>query len=1192
VICSARIRLAVWTSLAVLASLALASAAAPGLARAAQTEGFSSCRDRAKPEENAPAPAQPEAAPPQDKASLTERQEVAAQYTEAVRRFEEEAKEYRREVQTLVEKRYDERRRFLVDNYEHAIRDLEVRERKERQDAIAQFEEFLSRYPEDAEYTPDATFRLAELYYEKANDDYAQTVNEWRDLVHKSVAEGKEPPPEPAKSYARSIALYQRLITGFPNYRFLHGITYLLGYCLGEMGQGDEAQRIYADLIQKYPASPFVPEAWVRLGDWYFDEVKPDSLQRAAKAFSQMYEFPEHPLYARAIYKLGWTYYRMDDFQRAVESFAKLLDFYVAQAHKTGAQPGGEVWPEAIQYTAVSFADEKWGGVEKARSFFASLGGRPYVAEIYLRMGEVFFDETKYAQAVAAYKMVIAKEPLSPRAPELQGRIIQAWSRDRQFDKEAQEREALVAAYGEDGPWWQANKGDPDLVKDVRDQLEKNLTRSAAFHHAQAQAFKQQGKLEPAVAEYRMAAKVYGAYLARFPHSKTAYELDYNYADCLYNSLEFEKAARVYAQVRDDPADDKFAADAGVSSVISWEGEVTRLERTGKVPAYKVVLSKDRKPGEEVKSEPIPPALQGLVRDSDAFSRRFPKSEKAPAIAYKAGEIFYRFGDFDEARCRFEDVVAHYPEAEVAGYSANLIIESYLTMKDWAAVEESAARLQKLKLGANPALAASLQKFKLGGRFNRAMQLMEQKKYEDSAKLFIALVNEDPKHEFADKALYNAASCYESNRRFESALRLYERIHSDYPKSTFADEALFRVAWNAENTYDFDKAVDRYLQLVEKYPNSKQRKDALYNAARSLENLQRYDEAAKAFARYAQLYPDAEDAARTQFHAALIYEKKKEWWREISALQEFNRHFSRSKEAELLVQSHLKMGLAFHELSQDKPARSSYGAAVAEFTRRGLKPETAPRAAAAAAEARFRLAEFDFERFDKITLPATTNPKRLKAALSSKLGEMKRVAPAYNEVKRYKRPDWTLAAFYRQAYLLERLAQTLYEAPVPPEFKRKGQEEYLAAYQDQLAQFAQPYEEQAVVVYVQAIAAARELHVKNEWTKKISESLARYRPKEYPILKDAKGRMVASDFSPSPLAETPEGPAKREVSAPLEQPASPEAAKADAAPPVSASATKPEGQSDPAPAAAAATTPAASAAPDAGKPEKAAEGGK
>jgi tetratricopeptide (TPR) repeat protein len=415
-----------------------------------------------------------------------------------------------------------------------------------------------------------------------------------------------------------------------------------------------------------------------------------------------------------------------------------------------------------------------------------------------------------------------------------------------------------------------------------------------------------------------------------------------------------------------------------------------------------------------------------------------------------------------------------------------------------------------------------LQKFKLGGRFNRAQELMEQKKYEQAAALYIALVAEDPSHEFADKALYNAASCYESARRFESALRLYERLYANYPRSEFADDALFRVAYNSENTYDFEKAVDRYALLVEKYPTSRHRKDALYNAARSMENLQRYDAAAAAFARYAQLYPDADDAARTQFHAALVYGKQKEWGKEVQALEEFIRRFARTRELDLLVQAHLRMGLAYKELGSEKAALQSYAAAVAEFKRRAFKPEANVAAAAAAAEAQFRLAENSFERYDRIALPATTNAKKLKQALAAKLGELKKVAPLYNEVKTYKRPDWTLAAFYRQAYMLERLAQTLYDAPVPPEFKKAGQEEYLAAYQDQLAQFAQPYEEQAVQVYVQALNAARELRVKNEWTKKIQESLARYRPHEYPILKDARGKMVLEDVSPAPVAESAE----------------------------------------------------------------------
>jgi cellulose synthase operon protein C len=1100
------------------AILALVAALGPAAALAS-APAYPTCRERAAGASSAPAAApavRAEAIPP------VPADVAAAELADAIRRFEDEAKGFRAEVHAIVGDELGARRRFLADHYEQAIRDLETLERSEREAAIARFEEFLARYPDDPEYTPDAMFRLAELYYEKANDDFALAIATHGEKAREALAEGRDAPPEPAKSYAPSIALYQRLITGFPGYRFAHGIHYLLAYCLGEMGQGEEAQVAYATLIERFPESAFVPEAWVRLGDWHFDEARTDSLQRAADALSRMYAYPAHPLYARAVYKLGWTYYRMDDLARAVEAFSRLLDHYVAVAARTGEKPNGEVWPEAIQYVAVSFADERGGGVERAREFFAGVGGRPYEAEVYARLGDVYFEEAKYAEAVQAYQAVLDGDPLSPDAPRIQAKIVLSWSKDRRFDREAAAREALVAAYAEGTPWWKRNEGDADLVAAVRELSEKSLLRAASFHHAQAQQYKAEAKLEPAVAEYRVAARAYGDYLARFPHSKQAHELAYHWADCLYNALDFERAAQVYAQVRDDPASDRYRAEAAVSAVIAWEGEVTRLQRAGQLTGRKVLLSTDRQAGEAVRPEPLPDVYRNLVRDSDALLARLPAHEKAPAIAYKAGEVYYAYDDYEEARCRLEEVVARWPASEVAQFAANLIIESYLTTKDWAAVEATSARLQSAEVARNAALNATLQKFKLGGRFQRAMELMQAKSWEDAAALFLALVAEDPRHAFADAALYNAASCYEGARRFESALRLYERIPAEYPASALADEALFRVGWNAENTYDFDKAVERYLALVERYPGSKHRKDALYDAARSLENLQRYDEAAAAFARYAAAYPDAEDAARVQFHAALVYEKTGDWNREIQALQEFARRFARTKEHELVVQAFLKIGLANRELGGEKDARAAYDAAVREFAVRGLDPEAHPRAAAAAAEARFRLAEYELERYDRIGLPATTSTNKLKKALEAKLAEAKKVAPQYDEVMRYRRPDWILASFYRKAYLLERLAQTLYDAPIPPEVK--GNEEYLAAYQDALAQAAQPYEEQAVKVYVDALEAARKLHVKNEWTKKVGESLARHRPSEYPILKEPKARMVVEDLSPTPFTVAPGGP--------------------------------------------------------------------
>jgi TolA-binding protein len=1130
------------------AGLVLAAQVSPARA-AAPRSGYTSCKLRGpRPVRAAPAPAAPAASPEVAPAGTPRDVDLErAELAEAIARFEEEGKAYRAELQREIREAYDVRRQALTDHFDRALEEVEGLENEERDAAIARFEEFLKRYPEDPSYTPETMFRLAELYYEQANEAFQAAVAQNAEEARAALEDGREPPPPPVKSYARSIALYQKIVTGFPDYRFLHGIYYLLAYSLGEMDQGDEAQQIYAALIDRFPESPYVPEAWVRMGDWHFDAVEANSLARAAEAYQQLERYPDHPLYPRALYKLGWTHYRMDDFGPSVDAFVKLLDHYVAEAARAGggARPGGEVWPEAVQYTSISFTDEFWGGVEKARAYFASLGGRPYEAEVYGRMGDVYFEETKYALAVQAYRAVLEADPLSRDAPKYHAKIVLCFSKDRRFDLEAAERERLVATYDQGTPWFEKNQGDPELTTAVRDLSERSLLRTASFHHAQAQQYKSEGKLDAAVAEYRIAARAYGDHVTRFPHSKQAHELKYQWADCLYNALEFEKAARVYADVRDDSSSDAHLADAARSAIISWEGEVTRRQRLGELEERRVLRSADRKPDEVVQAEPLPDVLQHLVRDSDAFLDRV-DDEHAPAVAYKSGELFYQYGDFDEARCRFEEVVERWPRSEVAQFAANLIIESHLTEKDWAAVEAASERLQASAVGKNPALHATLQKFKLGGRFNRAMQLMEAKQWEPAAELFQKLVAEEPRHEFADKALYNAASCYEGARRFESALRLYERISAEYPKSALADEALFRVGFNSENTYDFDRAVGRYLLLVEQYPKSKHRKDALFNAARSLENLQRYGEAAAAYVRYSKAYPDAEDAARTQFHAALIYEKTTDWSGEIQALQEFVRRFSRSKEHDLVVQAHLKIGLAYKELAREKEAKAAYAAAVKEFAARGLRPEGSPVAAAAAAEARFRLAEYDFERYDRITLPATTNPKKLKKALDAKLGEARRVAPQYDEVMKYKRPDWILAAFYRKAYMLERLAQTLYDAPIPPEVKKD--EEMLAAYQDALNSYAQPFEDQAVQVYVDAAEAARRLHVKNEWTKKVNESLARYRPAEYPVLKEAKSALLTEDSSPAAFADTPDGPTRRPLPGPVQPAAAQPAEPATAAP--------------------------------------------
>ncbi|MBI5547356.1 MAG: tetratricopeptide repeat protein, partial [Deltaproteobacteria bacterium] len=201
-----------------------------------------------------------------------EEEQEYQELSDALREFEEQGKEYRKEIQLLIEKKYEEKRKGLEASYEKAISDIEVLERKERLDAIAMFEEFLQRYPDDPKYTPDVMFRLAELYYEKTKDDYAIAMKEYEEQV-RLVDQGKlaAAPPEPKQSFQRSVDLYQQLITRFPSYRFNDASYYLLGFCLEKQGELEQSSDTFTRLIEKFQGSRFVPEAWVRLGEYYFD---------------------------------------------------------------------------------------------------------------------------------------------------------------------------------------------------------------------------------------------------------------------------------------------------------------------------------------------------------------------------------------------------------------------------------------------------------------------------------------------------------------------------------------------------------------------------------------------------------------------------------------------------------------------------------------------------------------------------------------------------------------------------------------------------------------------------------------------------------------------------------------------------------------------------------------------------------
>lgn len=1049
---------------------------------------------------------------------VTEYERLVREVTEVVNQYEKAAGEYKQEIISVVKFKRESKREHISATYEKSVKQLEEEQRNLRETAIVRLEEFIRKYPSDPRYTPHAMFRLAELYFEKATDEYFTAIDSYAQL-EKDYEDGKIKmlPEKPRKRLENCVKLYQRIIAGFPNYQYMDVVYYLLGYALYEQDEKREAVEIFYKLVNLYPKSKFYAETYMRIGNYYFDDADPPDLDKAISSYKQAMADRDSVLYPNAMYKLAWTYYRKDDLTQAVNLFADLIEYYDAmKGRDTKLQ--SEMRPESIKYIAIAFADDHWSnaGVSKLIEFFKGRKNPPYEKEVFLEMGDLCYQtpglvlegRSNFMSAVEAYRHYLNLDPYSPQAPLIQEKIINSYLiGEKDNESASKERMLLVKNYAEGSEWFKRNKDDPDARANANSLIEKSLYTAALYIHQQAQFYKNAGKQEEAIEYFRKAADAYAEYLRMFKDSKEAYEMNYYYADALYYSLRFVEAAREYENVRDSPAGTQYKRESAIYAPVAYEDEINRLLKEKKIEEYITWQAKDIKDPSQMKPLPIDDLRKKYISAIEYVIKNYPDYEKVPDYQFTLALVYYQRFHIDEARERLGFIIDKYPKSDRAKVAARLITQTYLVNKDWVNLASVAEEYQKRGFG-DEKFNDEMNELAGGALFNHAMSLFEAKKYEEAAAELIKFVNKKPKHEYADEALQNAAYSFEMSRRFESAATVYERIFKEYPKSPFADDALFKVAYNQENGFKFEEAINNYLMLVEKYPESKNRAPALFNAANALENLQRYEEAARQYLRFAEIFPAHEKAPFAFYKSIVVYEKAKDYTNMIKIAEKYiAKYYKDPKEGGTIVELNYKIGETYEKMKNIKLAKQYYDRTVSEFWKRNL-PTGNNKPAYLAAKCEFMKAEELFEQYDRIKIGGTQNTKKLKEQLNEKARWNLKVDESYANIAKYLVGEWILAAMYKIGYAKQRFAESFYEAPIPKELKT---EEEQIVYKSTLAEFAAPIEDAAIALYEKARKKSIELKVVNEWTKKTLESLNKLSPNKYPLMKDPIN-LSAEDF--------------------------------------------------------------------------------
>lgn len=1066
----------------------------------------------------------------------------------ALNRYAAEITDFQGTVDSIVDAEYKKRVSQINAAYQGKIESSEEIERRDRVAAIESFEAFLVKYPNHERYTPDAIFRLAELHFEKANDDFMLADDAFQEQLEAfQSGQRTDPPADPIRDYSKTIALFRRLIAEFPDYRLLDGAYYLLAYCELQMGNETEARSLFAELIVKRPDSQFVPEAWIRIGEFHFDY---NELELAKQSYIEAMKFEDSQFYDKALYKLAWTYYRQDNFDQAIKEFARLIE-YSDELQATTGQQGSVLRAEAVQYMAISLAEEDWNldgnkdddfGLIRVRKYIT--GDKPYEKEVLRRLGGYLFDNTRYADAVDIYRFILARYPLDRENPEVHEQIILALLRDDQLELAFEERGKLNQFYGPESQWYahQQKLGNAEAIRYSDVLVKDNLIQSATWYHAEAQKMRSEAEAredealgERAQALYASAATGYEGYLQRYPNDKDFYQWNFYFAESLYYSGQYQRAYEQYRVVREmDVPKNEFQEVAAFNTVKSLENMMADKVKSGELPPKVLpgladaqavaenqtqVRSEDeREEQKTITAEAIPAMVRDYVTEMDRYVVLNLKNEEDKYLdakfAFQAAKVYYDFNDYPTARRRFEWVINQYPEHEVAYLSGSLILETYRNENDFTKLAEAAEKLSNVIQGEQAAaVRAEVKEFKLGAMFKSAEQLFAEGKYEQAAEEYLRLLQEDPNNQFAAKALNNAAVAYENVQRYESAMKLYDRVYKEHPNDPLAVYALFRVAVNQERFFDYENAIQSYEIFYDKYRNKSQaeinetgldfqlterRADALRNAAVLQENLQNYKQAATAYERYSTTFPESEEADETAWRAVEAWEKAGDSQKMIRAINTYVKDHGTAENSPKVLEGLMKIADYYEGRRDQRRADTYYKQIIDEYQSRGVAP--ASPGAFYAAKSQFMLAERNFDKWNKIQIKGSLNNQ--KKLLNEKIAGQKALTAEYESVWGYQSLEWTMASSFRIGSLFQQFAQSLYNVPIP---FRDDSEEY-EVYRTQLEDIAIPLEDEAIRRYETTIAKAREEKIVNEWTMRTLEELNRYKPADYPLYKEERSK--------------------------------------------------------------------------------------
>ena len=565
------------------------------------------------------------------------------------------------------------------------------------------------------------------------------------------------------------------------------------------------AQENLEDFLRSWPATGHIYEAHLLLGRSLYYQ---NDLKRSSYEFDIVLSAPNASGFEdSALYWMGDIYFSTENYEKALESYQKIMDEYPASKYS-----GYAGYSKAWAYYKLGFLEDAiiaFGEVVSKYNF-EKIG-----MESLFKIGECEYISGRYNDAQKSLNDFIGKYPLSEKAAESyylmgdagfrQGEYnnsIDYFNRAMSISPGAKWREFALyrtaQGYLKAGNYDESARRFAECVKNS-----KNVFLISNSLLGMARNYQMKGMAQDAL-------RVCDDIAVKFPKSDAFIEAYYIKARILNERKRYKEAEGVCLA-----GIDKFASPA----------------KTGKL--YYELGWAYLKEGNDKES----------LSCFETAAKNLKNENLISSALCKAGDLYLDAGDLDKAMDRYDTVLRSYADSPWADYAQFSVGNIFLAEKKF---DRAILSFQSAVTN----FPGSRLKERIA--FRLALAYFGNQDFVRAAQAFGKLAGEESR-------FYLANSLYNMNK-YEEALELFREIADNSTDISIAQAAQYQIGWCYYRMNKDMDAAGNFEIFLKKYPDSQFGRDALdqssailLNAARNFEKWKMSDDAARVYKRAEEL---------------------------------------------------------------------------------------------------------------------------------------------------------------------------------------------------------------------------------------------------------------------------------------------------------------------------------------------------